>query len=228
MPTTIIKGRRRYAKGRLGGLVRPMRFRRKVRSIYNPRPTFTETVDFGTFSMNGVSLYADQLTCTLGSLTQIGNYRALYNQARILRVQYTLMPAFTQYIPNTAGTTAPIQAVSAPRLVYAIQDTPNVAPPASELDVLTDNGSKIRLFTKPLKISHVPVPFLSETSTNTTPLLASVTKRYQWLNLNEASALTVTHGAINYTITQANPALANPQQNWAVYAKITFQLRDPK
>lgn len=221
-PRTIVKGRvyRRLVSGP------PLnRFYRRRRAMYNPMPVFTETADFGSQVIPPGSVpFLGQLNCTLNSIPQMGNYRALYNQARILKVQFLLVPNFTEYAQQ-ADVLSPNFSVTVPRMVYAIQDTANAQPPTSELDVLTDNGCKIKHFNKPIKITCRPVASLQQQST--LGGFASVTKRRQWLT-TDATGITVPHIGVNYAITQDAKNTANPQAQWNVYAKITFQLRDPK
>lgn len=229
MPTTIVKGRVR----RLFAPSKPMRVRRRRfarvrRSLYNPAPVFTETADLGSFQVpvGGATpgLYLGQLQVNLNTIPQIASYQNLYNCARILKVRYIMMPTFNNFGPFQS-TMAATQSVSAPRLAYAIQDTSSAPAPVSELDVLSENGSKVRMFTRPVNISHRPVPGLSEGIT--TGGFAAVTRKRQWITLN-AGGLTVPHGSVNYAVTQDNYQIGNPQVQWNVYAKITFQLRDPK
>jgi len=202
---------------------------RQRRFAYNPTPTFTETLDFGTFSLNGTSPFLGQLYVTPSSIPQLANYQALYNQICIRKVKYYLMPAFTSYQP-LADTTSANQSVSAPRLTYAIQDTAMVPSPISELDVLTDNGAKIKMFDKPIKITHTPTAWLGEVlSTPSANLFTPVSQKNVWITMGAGAVGTsVKHGAINYCVVQDNPALHNTQTQWAIYAKITFSLRDPK
>lgn len=220
--TTILKGRLRYYRGKHYRMPARMRGRR---AFYNPAPRFTETaiINQGLVHTGGTP-YLSQLNCALNSVPQWTQYAALYNQARILRVQYLLVPNFTNYEQQSSVSSATLS-ITAPRLVYAVQDTANVAPPTSELDVLTDNGCKIKLFTKPIRIGCRPVPCLQQTST--LGGVASVSKRYQWLT-TDAVGSAVPHLGVNYAIVQDQVNAANGQIQWNVYAKITFQLRDPK
>lgn len=220
-PRTIVKGRRiayrgRYVRMGARGVYRRQRF--------NPLPTFTETADFGSQVVPGIGTpFLGQLACTLNSIPQFAQYRALYNQARILRVQYILMPNFTEFAPQGSITSA-TQSVTAPRLVYSIQDSSDVAPPVSELDILADNGSKIRMFNKPIKISCRPVASLQQTIPSGG--VASVSRKRVWLSTTDGAG--VTHVGVNYAVVQDSLNTANNQALFNVYAKITFQLRDPK
>lgn len=208
--------------------IRRRRFARVKRALYNPMPVFTETADLGSFMVPTAGVtpgtYLGQLQVTLSSIPQIGQYANLYNCARIMKVQYLLMPSFNSFGPFQS-TMAATQSVSAPRLAYAIQDTSAAPAPVSEIDVLAENGAKVKLFTKPVKISHRPAPGLSEGIT--TGGFAAVTRRMQWLTLN-VGGLGVPHGSVNYCVVQDNYNIGNPQIQWNIYAKITFQLRDPK
>jgi len=225
-PTTYLKARAyRRPGGRLGRYA-PARFGGKRRSMFVKTPTFTETLDFGNFTMPASGPYLGQLQCSLNSIPQWSNYATLYNQARITRVQYILMPEFNQYGPQADAHAATLS-ITTPRLVYSIQDTAGVAGPVSELDVLTDNGCKIRQFNRPLKIAHRPVADLGQLATTLASALVFTTKKNQWIK-TDALGASVSHGAINYAVTQDVQNTSNPQTGWVIYAKITFQLRDPK
>lgn len=229
MPTRI-KSRARvlgrsvaYAGRRYLMPTRPRR--RQFRRMYNPAPVFTETAIIGRGSVPALGVpFLSQLNCALNSIPQWAQYQALYNQARILKVSFLLVPNFTQYEQQQSITSA-TQSVTAPRLVYAIQDTANVAPPTSELDVLSDNGCRIKLFNKPLRIYCRPVPSLEQTSSLGGAV--AVTKRRQWLT-TDATGSAVPHLGVNYAVVQDQLNTANAQTQWNIYAKITFQLRDPK
>lgn len=220
-PKTIIKGRVRRR------LVGP-RYRARAlgRRFYNPTPTFTETLDMGDFQMPLTGPYLGQLQVALSSVPQMASYANLYNQACIRRVQYIIMPAFTEFAPDTLTTGLP--SVSVPRIVYSIQDTAGAPPPVSEIDVLTDNGCKIKLLNKPLRIAHRPVPFLAEAVSNQPGAAASwVTKRNQWLK-TDVVGQGIMHGSVNYSVVQDVANKTNPQTAWTIYAKVTISLRDPK
>lgn len=215
-------GRVRKIYRRVGA--RPLGRARRM-GMYNPSPVFTETADFGSFAVQpSTGLFTSQLSCQLNSIPQIANYTALYNQARILKVTYLLMPNYNMFTQGTDVALATLP-VSAPRIVYSIQDTSAAPPPVAEIDVLTDNGCKIRQFTKPLKITCRPTPALSEGIS--TGGFAAVNVKGRFLTLN-TNGLTVPHVGVNYAVTQDAWATANPPLQWQVYAKITFQLRDPK
>lgn len=224
MPRTVLKGRvRRQLVGKprwRGG--RLQRYRRV--GMYNPMPTFTETADFGTFGIAPAGVSVGQLQATLSSIPQINQYAALYNCARILKIKFMIVPQFTQYAPDPS-VAATAQSVAVPRFVYSIQDTSSVPPPTNELDVLTDNGCKIRLLNRPFNITCRPAPQLGEAIS--TGGFAPVTKKKTWLTMN-ASGLAVPHIGVNYAAVCDSLNTGNPQVLYNVYAKITFQLRDPK
>lgn len=68
------------------------------------------------------------------------------------------------------------------RFTYSINDTTNdLATPTSELDVLEDNGVKIRQLTRPLKIVFRPKAVLDSTDPTSSALVASQPKYRQWL-----------------------------------------------
>lgn len=202
----------RRVAGRRVGAVRRRRYARRVpRPIrYNKVPSFVETYAL----VDNISSQAGGVFGTAFNLIpQSPQYANLYNQYRINWCQYTIVPQWTSYDPNNAAT------ISAPRIVYSIQDTASdaLALPASEQDVLLDNGCKIRMLDKPLRIKHRPVPQLGMA---TQAGFASVSKKMTWIDMNSPN---VPHGWVNYWITNGGPAVA-----FRVYVKVSFSLRDPK
>lgn len=228
MPFTVIKkygGKRRYRRyGGVYGRARkgPMAAARS-RLRANPVPTFTETVrltnlNTGTTGAGAAGL----LAVSMNQIPQYTDYQALYNQYCIRSVQFIIMPEYDMYDSNNSPTGA-VAAVTAPRFVYAINDSAQQTAPTTEVDVLSDNGAKIRMLDRPIKIRFRPVAQVRVTDSNSN--LVYETKKNRWLGFQDAS---VAHSGVAWAITQTvpNSVLALPACN--VYAKITFSLRDPK
>lgn len=210
MPVRFGAGVRRRA--------RPMR-RRVMRRVprapairYNKIPSFVEN-----YAVEGT--VASQSGGVLGTnfalIPQVAQYTNLYNQYRINWVQYTIMPQWNSYDPSTGG-----GAISAPRIVFSIQDTAAdaITPPLSEADVLLDNGCKIRMLDKPVIIRHKPVPQVGVSSGSGG--FASISKKMTWFDTNSTA---VPHGWVNYWITNGGTAVS-----FKVYVKVSFSLKDPK
>lgn len=191
---------------------RRMGMMRPYRSIrYNKVPSFVETYA----QVANINSQAGGVFGTAFNLIpQAAQYGNLYNQYRINWVQYTIVPEWTSYDPNNAAV------VSAPRIAYSIQDTASDALvlPASEQDVLLDNGVKIRMLDKVVKIKHRPVPQVGVSLA--AGGFASISRKGSWIDM---SSQNVPHGWVNYWITNGGPAVA-----FRVYVKVSFSLRDPK
>lgn len=208
-----------------GGAAAAARYR-LGRRIGNP--TFTETVKLTTInagtqagggSASGVT--AGLLQVSMDTVPQYANYQALYNQYCIKSVQFMLLPSYDQY-DSANSSAAATPAVTAPRLVYAINDSAKQTPPATELDVLEDNGCKIRLLDRPVKIRCRPVAQTALTDSNSN--LQFETRKNRWLSFNVPSTA---HSGVAYAISQT-VAGTTAMPVVEVYAKITFSLRDPK
>jgi len=215
------KPRRRVARRRM-----PL-----MRSPRNTMPTFTETWAAAPITTSGTTV-GGQLVLTGTSIPQMADYSALYRQFRILRCQWILMPRFQSIDPNTLNYNSSISAPTTNngRFVYAINDTGGlVNNPASELEVLQDNGCKILSSTRhsPIKISHKPVPQLNVSSTALFNVYMN--KKDQWLNTdspgNNGSGTGVTHGSVTYFLTV--PGTTGSATIFDVYCKTTVQFKDP-
>lgn len=196
----------RARPARRTGMMRPYRSIR-----YNKVPSFVETyaqVDTIPSQAGGV------LGTAFNLIPQNPQYAALYNQYRINWVQYTIMPQWDSFDPNNAAV------ITAPRIAFSIQDTASDALvlPASENDVLLDNGVKVRMLTRPVKIKHKPVPQVGVALA--AGGFASISRKGSWLDMSSPN---VPHGWVNYWITNGGPAIA-----FKVYVKVSFSLRDPK
>lgn len=226
MPWTIVKarGRKRLYKPRRR-YVGKRRFlaQMALRPRFNATPTFTETFKMTTLNGSSTGVTAGLFQTALQYVPQYADYTALYNQYCIRSVQFILIPSYDQY-DSTNVTTNPA-AITAPRMVYAINDSAQQPVPTSELDVLTDNGCKIRMLDKPIRIRCRPVAQVGMSAS--TGGFVSESKRNRWLSTANPEIL---HAGVSYAISQTIPSsLADPNCPIAtLYAKVTFSLRDPK
>lgn len=213
---------RRRNNGRGGRNIRRM--------VMNPQPVFTETWASSPITTSG-STAAGVFTLTGSSLPQMPDYSKLYRQFRILKCQWILMPRFTSIDPNTQEYNASISVNSTNngRFVYAINDTAGVSQPGTELEVLTDNGCKIKaaIRTSPIRINHVPVPDLSIAAPSFA-FSSYMNKKRTWLNTNATGntgdGLSIPHGGVCYFLTMPSTA---PSTVFDVYCKTTVQFKDP-
>lgn len=225
MPWTIRKGRVGRPRRRLG--FRPRRVGRggmaaaRARLSRGASPMFTETFVGAPILTGGVGAQApvQLIQNNLGQIPQVADYTALYNQYKIMKVTAIFVPAYDTY---QAGTPTGATGTTCPRMVYAIQNTSQQLNPVTEADVLQDNGAKIRMFDKPVKISWRPVAAVADALVQGG--FASVNRKHTWLGTTNSA---VNHNGLAIAFTSALPPAGNPYLA-QVYYKITFALRDPK
>lgn len=127
--TTIRKGYVR--KGRM------MKYRRQGlrRGLMNRLPTFTETCVLARITANAGGVFS----VSMDQIPQLAQYSNLYRQYKINWAKFTLLSDTTVYDGTQTATGA-----FAPRVAWAINDTPNITAPASEADLLQDNGARVK------------------------------------------------------------------------------------
>lgn len=192
------------------------------RTRFNATPTFTETLKLTNLNTGTTGTAAGLLAVAMTQIPQVGDYQALYNQYCIRSVQFIVMPEYDQYDSNNAST-ATTAAVTAPRFVYAINDSAKQIAPSTEQDVLSDNGAKIRMLDKPIKVRFRPVAQVSVTDSNGNQVFE--TRKNRWLSFDDIG---VAHSGLAWAMTQTVPNGTLALPGCVVYAKITFSLRDPK
>lgn len=195
---------------------------RRARLLYNPTPTFTETINLTTLNTGTTGSAAGLIAVAMSQIAQYADYQNLYNQYCLRKVTLIFVPAYDQYDSNNAST-ASVAAVTAPRFVYSINDSAKQTAPSSELDVLSDNGAKIRMLDKPIKVRFTPVAQVKLTDSNSN--LVSETRKNRWFSFDDVG---VAHSGVAWAITQTVPNSVAALPACVVYAKITFSLRDPK
>lgn len=196
----------------------------RMRSVKAASPTFTETYRLGTISnpAGGTGTVTGIWKVRMLDLPQLTEYTNLYNQYCIKRATLTIIPSYNVYDANNGPAVTP-SAITAPRLVFAINDSAQQPVPTSESDVLTDNGCKIRILTRPVKIAFRPVAEVAMGIS--TGGFVSETKRLRWLSFNNPEVL---HAGVSYAITQFVNSTVDNDPLATVYVKLTFGLRDPK
>lgn len=195
------------------------RFMRKRQALYRGimslMPIFTETFSADPIQSGAGGIFQ----VSFNQIPEYTNYVNLYNNYKILRVQCILIP--TQPM-NTQSGAIPVDPC---RITYAVQSTSNFATPTVEQDVLSDNGCKIKLLTKPIKINFSPKPQLSQPENTGGALVAVTTKSTPFLTTGGVGT-GVEYAGVTYWLSQNYASAQKPQVN--VYYKVTFQLRDPK
>jgi len=193
--------------------------------MFNPTPHFTETFQYTTLLPNAGFL----LTANIDNIPQLANYTGLYQQYRITRCKFIIMPTWTggedqnQAINNAAfGPLVPpgLSSAGTSRVVTVIDSSPNQTVPVSEAAVLQENGCRIRFLDKKMEVGCSPVPDLKDANGN------QLTIRGKYQNFTSPN---VAHYGVRGWITQPFTvgSTANAMQ-YVVYAKLTFGLREPR
>lgn len=198
---------------------------RPVRSLRaaNPQPIFTETYSKGVVAPNTGSVF----TFNINEVPQLAQYNTLYQKYRILSARLTIVPQFMPGEQNAAEYNAgnSVYAHGLGRIAWAVNDSPGVTAPATELDVLKDNGCKIMPVRDMVRMSCRPKPLYEDANG------ILITLKKNWINFQTGPSAPTDpkHFGISYWYTQ--PALGTtPQTNndLQVYCKLTFQLADPR
>lgn len=211
--------RRRAAVARRVPTFRPAgRMYRYLRPV-----TFTETYKLGELQNNtGSGVVTGIWKVRMLDLPQIAQYQDLYNQYCIKRAVLHIVPSYDNYDGNNLNT-APTIPMTAPRLVFAVNDSAQQPTPLTESDVLTDNGCKIKSLARPVKIAFKPVAEVAVGMS--TGGFVSESKRLRWLSTQSPEVL---HAGVSYAITQFVNSVAVATPIASVFVKLTFGLRDPK
>lgn len=220
-------GARRY--GRYG-------IRARLTRAFNPMPSFVETYKSdGVITLSPGGSVGVAFKVRITDIPQVNQYAALYKQYRINWAKVMLIPKIDTagVDPNAANynVSAALPWWGTARIVHAINDSPNIAAPASEQEVLECNGAKIKAFRSKWSCSFRPVPDLAMTNTATGGQVATRQKMRSWLNFDTTSTVNnPEHGAVSAYITiPGNAGVGDPfQQVYYIYYKLGFSLRDPK
>lgn len=104
-----------------------------------------------------------------------------------------------------------------------------LAAPLSELDVLQDNGCRVKLFNKPMTISVRPKPLLEQTGGTVVglPTVNVYQNRGQWIEFDGAGA-TVQHVGIDGWFTAYNSLATGFIAIADVYCTVSFVCKDPR
>lgn len=200
--------------------------RQIVSRAFNPSPIFTESyVERTNLSVNAGFL----LTTKITNIAQVAQYSSLYTKYKILSAKFMLMPYFQAGSSDenaaTYNNSQGQGAAADSRIVYAIQDSPNQAVPASESAVLEDNGCRIRFLKNKLVIRCKPVPQLEASAG-----VFETQKTNPFINFDTGGgAVAPAHYGVVGWISQPLTGAAHVIPNQVlVYVKLTFQLKDPR
>lgn len=189
-------------------MTRPLRIR---------APTFTETMALASVNGNSGGVFK----ASMDYIPQLAQYSNLYRQYRINWAKVLIIPQQNVYDGSHTLT-----AQGMPRITWAINDTPGVANPASENDLLEDNGAKTRALVSKWSASFRPMPDLQVTEVATGGLVP-INFRRRFLNFKAGNTGNPLHYGISYWISQSLAGGVQPG-SFNVYLKINFSLRDPQ
>lgn len=213
---TVLKGRISVPRSRLGGM-----FKRRSglrRGLMVRAPTFTETI---VRPVKISSNAGDVFKVSMDEIPQLSQYSNLYRQYKINWAKITLLPDTNSY-----NGTETFQNAGMPRMAWAINDTPAVPAPASESDLLQDNGAKVKPFLSKWGASFKPLANLAMTDATTSAVIPVTRRGTQYLNFQGAGH-NPQHYGISYWISQALAGGATAS-SYTVIVKINFSLRDPQ
>jgi len=196
------------------------------RMLYNPQPVFTETYKAPRLTLGNPTPIAGigfLLSANMDRVYQLAQYSNLYTKYRILKAVFTLIPNFNGTDQNAAlyNLSQGTMSVATTRIVYAYDNSPAAAGPASEQDALEENGCKIRMLKDKLVIPCRPAPNTLDANG------VQLTQRNKFINFT-ASGPNIEHYGVKGWLSQ----LYNNQPQFLndvdVYVKLTFQLADPR
>lgn len=198
-----------------------------ARRVFNPSPIFTESYVLPreqNLQVNNGFL----LTTRIDLISQYAQYKLLYTKYKILSCKWMLMPYYSAGSADqnaTAYNNSQGQPISADaRVVYAINDSPNQAVPASEAVVLQDNGCRIRMVKNKLAIRAKPVPDLQLANG-----VYETQRTSPFLNFDTAASVPPpVHYGVSGFLSQPTSGSHIMAQQYVVYVKVTFQLKDPR
>lgn len=228
-------GRKRFA-----GAFRKKRYVVRSAMTKNNEPTYVETFrkDTDNVLVQSGRGVGSTFKVRISDVPQWLQYANLYKQYRINWVKVILLPTFNTSAAeiNMAGyngtAVPPTNFAGQARIVYVINDTPNEQAPATEQEILQDNGCKIKAMGSKFTASFKPVPDVQ--AVTAVGNIYTRQKFKQWFNFDVALAgNNPTHGALDTFITLpgvTTPGAPDPAGSvtWTCYYKVSFTLRDPK
>lgn len=186
--------------------------------MFNPAPVFTETYTLTSLAPNAGGI----LKFTMDSIPQLSQYSNLYQKYRILRASVHLLPEYTAYEQNQAENNVALSRSSfgLPRIAFAVNDSPDLSAPTSELDVLKDNGARIvPIGSRGVRMSCRPVANTDDANG------VQMTFKRKYINF---TSVNIAHEGISYWITQLATGTPGTENVAICYVKLTFQLSDPR
>lgn len=209
----------------------------KVNTVALPGPTVPGVLTDGSIRIQaGTQFTVGKFQFRMSDIPQIQNYANLYNLYKVLKIQAIIIPKFSNADPNSAtyNQIVPTAAWENVRMVYAINDSTNdTTVPLSELDVLEDNGCKIRALTRPLKITFRPKAVIDGNDPATTNYAVVQPKYRPWLGFGAddqafSPSRAPYHVGVDWCVSCDNTSTTEFLDVADVYFKVTFVCKDPR
>ena len=207
---------------------RRLAVRRPMRTAYNPRPVFTETCRLTLPGGTDYTLIPNQggrLAVRMDQLPQLAQYTSLYQKYRILKVLFICLSPVNSLSNDINAEfynlSQGVVKTGMSRLVFAVNDSPDIPAPVNEDSVLTDNGCKIVVGKPKIVIPCKPAPDTLDANG------VRLTQRGKFINFVGGGNPEITHYGVTWWHSQPTNA-TSPLEGYFVYAKITFQLADPR
>lgn len=227
MPIRRVRRARKLRPRRKLAVVRPLR-------ASNPQPIFTEMYELTSAAGPGYQVLPNTgnvFRFNIDHIPQLAQYANLYQKYRILRASILVLPEYSLSEQNQAeeNSAQSRSSFGQSRMALAVNTSPAVPAPATELDVLKDNGAFVRSLTpNGIRASCRPVPNVSVDSNQAGVGAQSITLRKKFLNLAAQNG-NIDHYGISWWLTQLGAVAASATKNIGiVYVKLTFQLSDPR
>jgi len=212
-PRAAARPRRRYVQ-RLKLVPR----RKFTRPLLMTNPTFTETCSLGQIASGVGGVFS----CSMDDIPQLAQYSTLYRQYKINWAKFTIIPDYNSYDGSQAVV---LDGTSMPRIAWAVNDTPGIPAPVNEVQLLEDNGARVKAIVTQWSKSCKPMP-VQTTGAAANPALMRY-KASPWLSFQPVGTANPVHSGISYFISQILSGAGNPRM-FNVYVKINFSLRDPQ
>lgn len=218
------------ARGRKGKMGRRLR----LTSLGAPNVhRFKETFRASDITMGGNANAAGILTCSLNSLGNANQLKALFDLYKITGVKWTIL-----YRYNSSESSTPNSAL--PTLYTAINRDPFTPPPVSIADILNDDSCKIHradtLIGKGGRYIKSPKPDMSQYATSEGQVVGIVTQQWNlgvgnskqyWLttggNSQSLDQSGVQHSGLRYLAVNNDNAQS---QVFEVYGTLYFQMKE--
>lgn len=216
---TIRRGRSKAGRRRL--------MRKRTRVPFST-PMFSEAVNLGVLPVDvNATGNGGVLSFKMNDITESIYYSQLYSQYKIHKVQVTLLPRLTEVASDQLATGG--NNFYNHRLIYAVQDQPEISVPANELAVLEMNGCKFRTGGKVIKINCYPKPVITVTDAINATQVGMSDNKPKWFNFDNKGD-EVFHSGIAYwaTLPGGGPGAPASVGLYDIYAKIYFTCRDPR